>query len=85
MDDFLLAHEAAVRLGAFCLVLAVMALWEALAARRPQAISRRARWPGNLGIVAIDTLALRLVFPLAAAGAALELTPLQTDVLVESY
>ncbi|MCB1435860.1 MAG: sterol desaturase family protein [Rhodobiaceae bacterium] len=71
MDDFLLAHEAAVRLGAFCLVLAVMALWEALAARRPQAISRRARWPGNLGIVAIDTLALRLVFPLAAAGAAL--------------
>ncbi|WP_111412759.1 sterol desaturase family protein [Billgrantia lactosivorans] len=71
MSDILLLHEPLVRLGAFLLVLAAMALWEILAARREQRIRRRQRWPGNLSIVVLDTLAVRLVFPLAAVGAAL--------------
>jgi sterol desaturase/sphingolipid hydroxylase (fatty acid hydroxylase superfamily) len=34
-------------------------------------IRRRQRWPSNLAIVVLDTLAVRLFFPLAAVGAAL--------------
>jgi sterol desaturase/sphingolipid hydroxylase (fatty acid hydroxylase superfamily) len=71
MTEFLLAHEPAVRLAAFGGVLGAMMLWEALAPRRGQAVGRLRRWPGNLGIVALDTLLVRLLFPAAAIGAAL--------------
>jgi len=67
----LLAHEPVIRLGAFASVLIVMALWEALAPRRPQAIGRARRWPGNLGVVVIGTVLVRLVFPVTAVGTAL--------------
>ncbi len=45
-----------------------MTLWEFAAPRRPQNVSRRLRWPSNLLIMLIDTLVLRLLFPLAAVG-----------------
>jgi sterol desaturase/sphingolipid hydroxylase (fatty acid hydroxylase superfamily)/rhodanese-related sulfurtransferase len=48
-----------------------MALWEILAPRRQQVVGRLRRWPGNLGIVALDTLLVRLAFPTAAVGMAL--------------
>jgi sterol desaturase/sphingolipid hydroxylase (fatty acid hydroxylase superfamily) len=67
----LLAHEPAVRLAAFVGIFAAMVVWELLAPRRSQAIGRLRRWPGNLGIVVLDTLLLRLVFPTAAVGMAL--------------
>ncbi|NMT62891.1 sterol desaturase family protein [Marinobacter orientalis] len=47
-----------------------MAVWEVFAARRPQQIGRLTRWPNNLLIVVVDTLAVRLVFPVAAVGTA---------------
>ncbi len=71
MSQGFLTAEPLVRLGAFAGVLALMALWELLAPRRPQAIGRRTRWPGNLGLVAVDTLVLRFLFPTAAVGLAL--------------
>ena len=71
MPQALLAHEPVIRLGAFASVLIVMALWEALAPRRPQAIGRARRWPGNLGLVVIGTVLVRLVFPVTAVGTAL--------------
>jgi sterol desaturase/sphingolipid hydroxylase (fatty acid hydroxylase superfamily) len=71
MSDILLAHEPMIRGGAFASVLLAMALWESVARRRPQRIHRRQRWPSNLAIVVLDTLAVRLFFPLAAVGAAL--------------
>lgn len=71
MDEVLLTHEPLIRLGFFVGVLALMAGWELLAPRRPQAIGRVLRWPNNLGIVVVDTLLLRLVFPTAAVGFAL--------------
>jgi sterol desaturase/sphingolipid hydroxylase (fatty acid hydroxylase superfamily) len=67
----LLAHEEVIRLGAFAGVFLLMALWENFAPKRRQAIGRLRRWPANLAIVAVDTLAVRLVFPAAAVGAAL--------------
>ena len=48
-----------------------MALWEILAPRRRQDVGRGRRWPSNLGIVAVDTLLVRLVFPTAAVGMAI--------------
>lgn len=70
-DAFLLGHEPWVRLSAFAGVLAAMAVWETLVPRRRRAIPRARRWPGNLGIVVIDTLVLRVAFPTAAVGLAL--------------
>jgi sterol desaturase/sphingolipid hydroxylase (fatty acid hydroxylase superfamily) len=69
--SFLLAHEPWIRLGTFALVLAGLAALEAWRPRRRRDHSRRRRWPGNLGVVAVDALVLRLAFPFAAVGAAL--------------
>src|SRR5262249_47573835 len=55
----------------FAGVLLAMAAWELAAPRRAQAIGRAQRWPGNLGIVAIDTVLVRIAFPTAAVGLAL--------------
>lgn len=71
MAENLLLYEPAIRLGAFISIFAAMALWEILAPRRPQAVGRLRRWPGNLGIVALNTLLVRLIFPTAAVGMAL--------------
>lgn len=67
----MIAAEPFIRLGAFIGVFAAMAIWELYAPRRPQAIGRLQRWPGNLGLSVINTLVLRIVFPAAAVGAAL--------------
>ncbi|MGF1593139.1 MAG: sterol desaturase family protein [Kiloniellaceae bacterium] len=71
MTDLLLANEPAIRLAIFFGVLAALMVAETVLPRRRRAIPRVTRWVGNLGIVAIDTLLLRLVFPLAAVGFAL--------------
>ncbi|MBO0736148.1 MAG: sterol desaturase family protein [Alphaproteobacteria bacterium] len=70
MSSVLLAYEPAIRLTFSGGVLAVMMVWEALTPRRRRTVSRWARWPGNLGIVALNTLLLRAVFPVAAVGLA---------------
>ena len=67
----LLAIEPALRLVAFFGVLAAMMGWEALAPRRALALPRRARWSANLGIVVLNTVLLRLLFPAAGVGMAL--------------
>ena len=71
METFILAHEAVLRLAAFAAVLAAMALWEVRAPRRARPLSRRRRWPANLGIVVLNTLLVRALFPAAAVGIAL--------------
>jgi sterol desaturase/sphingolipid hydroxylase (fatty acid hydroxylase superfamily) len=63
--------EPLVRFGAFVLVLAVMAGWELAAPFRAQAHGRGRRWPSNLGLVALDSLVVRILFPAGAVGAAL--------------
>jgi sterol desaturase/sphingolipid hydroxylase (fatty acid hydroxylase superfamily) len=71
MSDGILGHEPALRLGAFLAVLASMTVWELAAARRRRLQSRPRRWLANLGILAVDTVVLRLLFPAAAVGMAL--------------
>ena len=63
--------EVAARFGIFLLVFAMLAAWELLAPRRPLAVGRLRRWPGNFGVLAVDVLAVRLLMPAAAVGAAL--------------
>lgn len=70
-DLELLAAEPLIRLAVFAGVLAALAIAEVAAPRRRLAIARRRRWPGNIGIVAIDTLLVRILFPTAAVGVAL--------------
>ena len=71
MPQTVFASEPLIRLGAFAGIFAAMAIWEALAPRRVQAAGRLRRWPSNLGIVAFNTLVVRLIFPTAAVGLAL--------------
>lgn len=62
--------EPALRLAVFAGVLAVLMVGE-LAHPWREAQARGRRWPSNLGLIALDSLALRLIFPLSAAGVAL--------------
>ncbi len=61
----------AIRVGAAVAVFAAMALWEWLAPRRRLTVGRRPRWPGNLGIWAIDSVVVRLLGPATVVGVAL--------------
>ncbi len=71
MYDTILAYEPYLRLCAFGGIFALMAIWEFLGPLRPQAIGRGLRWPNNLGVVVVDTLLVRLIFPSTAVGLAL--------------
>ena len=63
--------ELTIRLSIFAAIFAGMALFELLAPRRPLRYGRGRRWVTNLAIVVIDSAVLRVVFPMAAVGAAL--------------
>lgn len=69
--DFPSQMEPWIRFGAFSAVLLLLGLLEFLIPRRRRSLGRLRRWPGNLGLVALDTLLVRLSFPVAAVGAAL--------------
>jgi sterol desaturase/sphingolipid hydroxylase (fatty acid hydroxylase superfamily) len=71
MSESLFAGETLVRLSAFAVVFAAMAAWEALAPRRQHKLGRALRWPGNIGIVALDAVLVRLLLPTTAVGLAL--------------
>ena len=71
MGEYLLGHEPAVRLAAFAAIFAVMALWEVVAPRRTQVVGRIIRWPSNLGVVVLDAILVRILFPTTATGFAL--------------
>ena len=71
MTEIILANEPTIRLGFFLGVFVVMALWEVAAPRRVRQVSRRLRWPSNLGLVVLNTVLMRVVYPTAAVGLAL--------------
>lgn len=70
VGDWLLAYEVPVRLGFFGGVLVLMAGWEWVAPRRALSMPRSARWASNLGLVALDSVIVRLLFPAALIGVA---------------
>lgn len=71
MNEFLANYEAPIRLGFFVGVFALVAAGEMLSPRRVLTTSKAGRWFANIGIVVINTLVLRLIFPAGAVGAAL--------------
>ncbi len=70
ITELALGHEAALRLTAFFGVFALMAAWEILSPCRALTVSKPARWANNLGLVVLNTVLLRLLFPAAAVGVA---------------
>ena len=69
-EQSVLANEPAIRLAFFLGVFAAVALWEVAAPRRALTVSKALRWTSNLGLVALNTVLPRLLFPLAAVGVA---------------
>jgi sterol desaturase/sphingolipid hydroxylase (fatty acid hydroxylase superfamily) len=70
MSEIVFAAEPQLRLAVFLGVLLAMAIWELAAPRRRQEIPRLLRWSNNLALVVVDTLVLRLSFPILAVGLA---------------
>lgn len=70
MIETILVAEPEIRLTAFLGVLAAMALWEIAAPRRRRDFPRVIRWTNNLALVIVDTVILRLTFPILAVGLA---------------
>ena len=70
MDAWILSHEAPLRLGFFLAIFVTMAGWELLAPRRALRERRSLRWTHNLALVAVNTLTVRALLPVAAVGAA---------------
>lgn len=71
MQDWILGHEAAVRLAAFVGVLLALLAAQEVWPRRAKPARRGPRWAVNLGLVVIDGVFVRLVVPLGAAAVAL--------------
>ncbi len=63
--------EAQIRLSIFLGMLILMGAMEALFPARDRVQTRTRRWSTNLGLVVIDTLTIRYLFPVIAVGAAL--------------
>ena len=70
MSEIISENEPAIRLGFFLGIFALVALWEIAKPRRRLSHRRWLRWYGNMGIVALDTIVVRLLFPLAPVGLA---------------
>jgi sterol desaturase/sphingolipid hydroxylase (fatty acid hydroxylase superfamily) len=68
--DFL-AYEPLIRGGTFAALLMLIGLAESLAPRRPLRTARGFRWLNNLSMVVVDTVVVRLLFPLLAVEVAL--------------
>jgi sterol desaturase/sphingolipid hydroxylase (fatty acid hydroxylase superfamily) len=60
--------ELLIRAGAALGIFLAMALWEVLKPRRALSVGRVPRWPGNLGILVLDAVLVRLLIPVAAVG-----------------
>lgn len=70
MTDFILTHEASLRLSVFVVILLVMMAAEILFPRKARVMGRTRRWTSNLLLVVIDGLFVRLIFPVIAVGIA---------------
>jgi sterol desaturase/sphingolipid hydroxylase (fatty acid hydroxylase superfamily) len=70
VGEAILRYEAAIRLGSFFGIFALMAVLEIVAPRRALSVPKSGRWAANLGLVALNTVVVRLVFPAAGVGMA---------------
>ena len=66
----LLEFESQTRLSAFVIMFMIMAFWELKAPYRQLRFARIKRWPHQIGLIILNTLSIRLFFPVAAVGTA---------------
>jgi sterol desaturase/sphingolipid hydroxylase (fatty acid hydroxylase superfamily) len=70
IESLVREREVVLRLIFFGAIFVVMLLWELRAPRRDLKLSRMQRWSANLGLLLLNTIVLRLLFPAAAIGIA---------------
>jgi len=70
VSEFIASNEVPIRLGFFVGIFVIVAFWELLAPKRALTVSKAVRWLNNIGIVVLNTIILRLLFPAAAVGVA---------------
>lgn len=64
-------HETTIRLVFFFGILAIVALAELAFPRRALTMSKGVRWFSNLGVIVLDTLVVRLIFPFVGVHVAM--------------
>ena len=69
-NGWITEHELLVRLSFFFGVFALVAIAEIISPRRRLTVSKALRWTNNLGLVFLNTIVVRLLFPAAAVGVA---------------
>jgi sterol desaturase/sphingolipid hydroxylase (fatty acid hydroxylase superfamily) len=74
MNNFIITNEAIIRLSAFLAIITIMAIWETMKPIMTLSISKKQRWMNNFGLVALNVIILRILFPTAAVGAAIYAT-----------
>ena len=65
-----IANQAVIRLSVFAGVFTIMAIAEAMWPRKNRTQPRKQRWITNIGMVFIDSITVRIIFPVVAVGLA---------------
>jgi sterol desaturase/sphingolipid hydroxylase (fatty acid hydroxylase superfamily) len=60
--------ELWIRLGFFMAIFISVAVWEIIAPRRRLLIPKARRWASNLGLLILNSMVVRFLFPVAAVG-----------------
>jgi len=60
--------ETQIKIICFVIVLFFVSIWEVMAPRRQLTVSKTGRWFNNLTIILLDSLVVRILFPVAAVG-----------------
>jgi sterol desaturase/sphingolipid hydroxylase (fatty acid hydroxylase superfamily) len=68
ISEFIVSHEATIRMTFFVGIFVIVALIELAVPRRPLTTSKAGRWFANIGIVIINTVVLRLLVPAGGVG-----------------
>ena len=71
MNNLIADSESSIRLAIFLGMFLLLAIAEVLFPRRKPAYSKPKRWLSNLGISALNTLVVRISFPIAGVAAAM--------------
>lgn len=70
-ESFLSTHETAFRLSVFFTLILILSFFEWRIPFRKASVSKSQRWVNNFSLVLMNSVALRILFPAAAVGAAI--------------
>lgn len=71
ISEIISNNELLIRLGIFFIVFGIIAITEIIVPRRILTVPKLTRWFNNLGLVVLNSILLRLLFPAAVVGMAL--------------